>query len=78
MMHEVTYWKLVYPKGYVPGMDYKKIRLGKTWFSDLRRMTIRTENAIWECAARLRITCDVDTFSVRQLDEVFPWFAGTL
>lgn len=78
MMNEVRYWKLIYPKNYHPGMEYKKIYLGKTWFSELKRLTIGTDNAIWQGAARLRITCDVDTFSVSEVNDRFPWYCGNL
>jgi len=78
MMNKVEYWKITYPKGYYPGMGYKKKYLGKTWFSSLRSSTIGLENAIWDCAARLKITCDVDTFQVTENGDNYPWFAGTL
>lgn len=78
MMHEVRFYSLEYPKNYVPGMLYKKECIGRTWISDLTRMSIGTESAIRRAAARLRITCSVDTFSLRQLNAVLPWFCGTL
>jgi hypothetical protein len=78
MMHEVRFYRLDYQKGKVPGMGYKKTRLGRTWFSDLRRATIGTEAAIWQCAARLRITGSVDTFAVREYGDNADWFCGSL
>ena len=78
MMHEMKYWKLTYPKNYIPGMEYEKRFLGKTYCSSLALRTKGTDTVLWKGAARLRITCDVDTFQIRRLDEKHPWFAGTL
>ena len=78
MMHEVKFYSLSYPRGYAPGRGYKKTMLGRTLFSDLRRAAIGTEAAIWQCAARLRITCKADAFAVREYGDAAVWFCGSL
>ena len=78
MMQEIKFWKLTYPKGYRPGMEYKKRVLGKTYFSELLYRTIGIDNVIWKMAARLRITCDVDAFDIRELGEPYPWYCGNV
>lgn len=64
MIWEVRFFEVKYPKGYKPGMAYKQIPLGRTWFSELARLARGTDTLLWQCAARLRITSRVNKFQM--------------
>jgi hypothetical protein len=81
MIYKVTFWRLDYPKGYVPGMGYKKTRLGSTYISEFRKRLIGIEAALWQAAARLRLTCAVDAFDLCDAtgeEAGRIWFCGSM
>ena len=81
MIYRATYYELVYPKKYVPGMGYKKKTLGSTYITENRIRGIGIERAVWQGAARLRVTARVNSFILFDAfgrDAGKVWFCGSL
>ena len=75
------YYQLIYPKGYIPGMGYEQIMLGSVYITELRKMALGIEAALWQGAVQLKVTCKVDAF--RLCDATGPekdvtWFCGSM
>ncbi len=81
MVYKVTLWQITYPRDYKPGDGYKKKGIGTGYITEHRTRLIGWDSALWQLAARLKITGIVTNFSVCDVfgrDSGLIWFCGNI